>query len=487
MYRVIASALVVAVCFAMTAVAQPPVSGSKSETSTETGEQYAVLNTNGGWCWYQDPRVIVDSNTGAVVFASCATKAGAEGDKRAGNVEVTTVDPKTGASKTAVVGNFPTGGGWGDDHDVAALWQRPDGRYLVVYTAHNHGQRDKNPKTFYRISTHPHDATQWQDEQAFAWPTDDPIGKGFIAVTYSNLHFLPAEGDKGRLYNIARASGQTWRIATSDDYGETWAYRGILTLPPAGGRAYSNGYPKFCDNGKDRIDFILTEAHPRDYNNGVYHGYIKDGQTHDAAGNVIDADTFDNTAPRPEQFTALFVPAEIAEGAYHTGWTTELIRDDDGQLHALFTCRVGTESVGKRNKTRNPQGDKDHRLFYARLDGKAWVKTELAKMGPGLYHYEEDYTGLGAIDPRDGKTVYISTPIDPHSGEKLKHHELFKGVTDDAGKTWQWTAVTEGSSADNLRPRLVLLDDDRLMLLWLCGSYPSMHRYEQQAVSRVVD
>ncbi len=443
------------------------------------------LNNNGGWCWYQDPRVIVDSANNSVIFASIASRGGAEGEQRAGNVEVTCFDPASGKASTVAVGRFATDGG--DDHDVAALWERPDGRYLVVYTAHNHGQSDRRPQTFYRISTHPHNAAIWQPEQTFDWPTDDPVGNDWIAVTYSNLHHLSAEGGElGRLYNIARASGQTWRIATSDDAGSTWTYRGILTLPPEGGRAYSNGYPKFCSNGVDRIDFIITEAHPRDYNNGIYHGYIQGGQTFDASGNVIDPHTFSEQAPRPEQFTPVFVPQAQAEGAYHTGWTAELVRDPKGGLHALFTCRVGLKSIETRAPAGNVPGDTDHRLFYARLEGDTWRKTELGRMGYGLYWCEEDYTGLGAIDPRDPRIVYISTFFDPRDGRRLICRQLFQGVTDDEGKTWAWTSLTDGAMVDNLRPRVAPLNDGRRLLLWLHGTYRTMNLYDQKVLGMIL-
>lgn len=447
-----------------------------------------VLNNNGGWCWYQDPRVIVDSVNGNVIFASVASMGGSEGEHRAGNVEVTCFDPTTGATGTVAVGRFATGNGLGDDHDVAALWERPDGRYLVVYTAHNHGLREKRPLTHYRVSTHPHDASQWQPERTFAWPTDDPVGNGWVAVTYSNLHHLSAEGgEHGRLYNIARASGQTWRIATSDDAGSTWTYRGILSLPPTGGRAYSNGYPKFCDNGVDRIDFIITEAHPRDYNNGIYHGYIQGGRTYDAAGNVIDPCTFSDEAPQPERFTPIFVPEPAADGAYHTAWTTELVRDGGGGLHALFTCRVGLKSMESRAPTTNLPGDSDHRLFYARLEGDRWRTKELARMGYGLYWSEEDYTGLGAIDPVDPRHVYLSTFFDPRDGRRVVCRQLFQGVTHDGGETWSWTALTGRVLVDNLRPRIAPLKDGRRLLLWLQGTYRTMNVYDQRVVGMMLD
>lgn len=482
------------------------------------------LHANAGWCWFQDPRVIVGrgdaaedtpkgttgepSGSGgtsggggqAVVFGSIASEAGIDGDTRRGDVDVTCYDTVSGRVTRHALAKILCGG-QGDDHHAPALWRRPDGRYLVMYTGHNYGGGqhtgsagpDRAPLSFYRITTRPDDIRDWQPEQTFAWPTRDPVGEGRIAVTYSNLLHLADEGaGRGRLYNFARAAGQTWQFATSDDWGQTWAYRGILTLPPPGGRAYSNGYLKFAGNGKDRIDFIATQAHPRDYNNGVYHGYIQHGKTHDAAGNVIDPETASLDAPPPEAFTRVWTPEEVGEQTYHHGWTTELTRDSRGNLHALFTTRFGTESSPIQT-IRPGIGDNDHRLFYARLDGARWRTTELCPMGPGLYDSEEDYTGLGAIDPRDGRTIYASTPFDPRDRSPLKRHTLFKATTTDAGASWSWTPLLDAAAdaqteveADDLRPLIARLDAQNALLLWLRGTYRTMCHYDLKAMAKPV-
>ncbi|MGJ3241798.1 MAG: BNR-4 repeat-containing protein [Opitutales bacterium] len=382
--------------------------------------------------------------------------------------------------------NIPTSGE-ADDHNVAGLWQRPDGRYLALYTGHNYGNGAHNgdtaPITFYRICTRPNDVTAWEPERQIHWPTDDPVGNGWVSVTYSNLHHLTAEGgEKGRLYNIARAAGQVWTLATSDDWGETWTVRGPLTLPPSGGRAYSNGYVKFWSNGIDRIDFLMTEAHPRDYNNGLYHGYIQGGKTHDSFGRVIDPDTLGPTGPQPEAFTPVWTPSQILEAHYHHGWTVQILRDPENTPCALFTTRFGTE-VGPHSRTRPAPGDNDHRLFYARQEGDQWKSIEVCKMGPGLYDTEEDYTGLAAIDPRDGRTLFVSSPFDPHSGKPLDGHQLFKVMPD--GEGWSWEPLTDHSGSQKLRPIAKVLKDGQLILLWLQGRYRSMHDYDQQVMARV--
>jgi hypothetical protein len=453
-----------------------------------------ILNENGGWCWYQDKRVIVDDENGNVLFTSVPNLSGKAGKSRDADIEVTAVDPASLESKTAVMATIALNGR-GDDHNVGALWRRPDGRYLCMYTGHNYGNghhgpppgRDTSPDSFYRITTLPGDIGDWGAEQSFTWPSNNPVGDGRAWVTYSNLHHLSDEGgDKGRLYNIARSAGNVWQIATSDDWGENWTYRGILSLPPSGGRAYSNGYVKFADNGRDRIDFIITEAHPRDYNNGVYHGYMCDGKSFDAAGTVIDKNLYSEAAPPPETFTPVFKPNPVEEDSYHHAWTVDLEWGEDGALYGLYSTRYGTRT-SPIHKRQSLPGNADHRLFLARFDGSEWQSSELAKMGPGLWDYEEDYTGLGAFDPADGRTVYVSTPIDPRDGKELDHHELFKGNASEDYTVWTWIPVTECSDEDQLRPRLAVLGPNRALLVWLRGTYGSQHNYDLAVMGQRVD
>ena len=447
------------------------------------------LNANGGWCWYQDPRVIVDPSDGAVLFASVANRSGADGERRNGDIDVTRFSPPDRAETTALA-KIPTLG-LGDDHNAAALWQRPDGRYLAVYTGHLYGSglndsargKDTAPTSFSRVSRAPHDAAEWGPERGFSWPANDPTGNGNHDVTYANLLHLAEEGgERGRLYNFARAAGRAMHVAYSDDWGDTWAYGGILSLPPGTGRAYSNGYFKFCGNGRDRIDFIATEAHPRDYNNGVYHGFIRAGKSHDAAGNVIDGDLFREAAPPPEAFTPVFAPSD--ERGHHHAWTTQLERGRDGRLYALFTTRYGDARAPGRFTHPGP-GEADHRLFLAVLEDGAWRASEIARMGPGLHPDQEDYTGLAALDPRDGATVYVSTCVDPRDDASLARWELFAGKRGDEG-VWRWSPITWDSPEENLRPQLAVIDDDAAALLWLRGTYPHQRDYAERVVGRIL-
>ena len=56
----------------------------------------------------------------------------------------------------------------------------------------------------------------------------------------------------------------------SSDDGESFSYFGRLSSTPTTG--YVAGYYKYWSNGTDRIDFVATEAHPRDNDNSLWHG-----------------------------------------------------------------------------------------------------------------------------------------------------------------------------------------------------------------------
>jgi hypothetical protein len=419
-----------------------------------------LINDNAGWCWYQDEKIIYDPVDGSIITSTSGQSYGLGGSARGNDVDATTFNIATG-KRTRVLA-CDRGG---DDHNMGALWIRPDGRYLHIYTGHN---ADVN--SYYRTTIYPNDGSAWSNELYYNWVDISGFPED-TRFTYSNVLYLSAEGTgSGRLYNIIRGFGRNPQISYSDDCGVTWHYGGRLTVP-SGSSSYSNGYYKFNSNGIDRIDFITTEHHPRDYNNSIYHGYIKGGKSYNSYGEVVDDNIFDQDSPVPEDFTPVFLAGPQVAGSHHTAWTAELERDSEGHPVCLFTTRYGTEPWGD-GSGQAVIGAADHRIFYARFDGSAWNYTELAKMGTGLHYPEQDYTGIGCIHPNDANLIYISTYFDPRDGTELANHEIFKGVTSNNGASWTWTQITTDSTVRNLRPVIPKWDADNTAVFWLRGYYP---------------
>ena len=274
--------------------------------------------------------------------------------------------------------------------------------------------------------------------------------------------------EKGRIYMFHRSNGLNPNYLISDDDAQTWRYGGKLFVGLTG---YS-AYVKYANNGKDTIHFVCTEDHPRNYDNSLYHAFICKGNVYASDGKLVGPlATSTNATLRPWDFTRIY-----QGGSNNVAWMTDIELDSRERPVVLFTVQMNSAGLPRG------QGGEDHRFHYARWDGKRWIENEIAYAGKRLYANEDDYTGLGAIDPQDVNVIYISTDADIHTGAPLispadgkRYHELFRGVTEDNGKNWTWIAVTANSTSDNLRPVVPHGKAARTALVWMRGSYRNNH------------
>jgi hypothetical protein len=400
---------------------------------------------NGAWTWFNTERAIVDAEASRVLVGSVSS-----GGSAAGDVVVQWYDPDDRRT-----GNFVLHEGLeNDDHDDPALMLRPDGRYLAVYAGHN-----RDDLTRWRLSSEPHDPTSWGEERTF---------DNGEATTYSNTFRLPEDRDgAGRTYTVTRTRNWDPNVLVSTDAGTSFSYGGRLLQRGGGG---DRPYPRYAADD-ERIHLTVTEEHPRDFDNGVYHAYLSDGVLYDSHGDVLNEDVLDGTmdAPDPAELTTVFDVDDDASGRMTRSWTVDTALDGEGQPVALF-------------QTRHEDDWQDHRFFYARFDGDSWEHHHIAKAGAGLYDGERDYTGLGSIDPDDPSRLVISTTVDPETDGELANHELFLGETGDGGASWEWTALTEESGTDNLRPLWPAWSDERSALVWMRGQYNSYTSWNTQVV-----
>lgn len=453
-------------CFFVCIVAGCNIFPAQREENQQPNAPLTVFNDNGAWCWYQDPRVLVDPVNNTMLISSIAGAEGPDGQTRAGDVDVVTYHLSTGKTDRFVLRHAlrPV-----DDHNAAALLIRPDGRYLAMYTRHN-----QDAFSYWRISTRPHDATDWQPEQTFDWTqylaAVDPTNH----VTYSNLFYLSSEN---RTYDFSRALNCDPSILISADHGDHWTYGGKLLTEPRVG--YVNGYTKYASNGVDRIDFLTTNHHPRDFNNSIFHGFIQNGQLHRSDGTVINDNVLSGNAPSQTKLTTVFAANSVYDGQIMThAWTICVHIDRDGRPYGLISTRAGDVPENTNFS--------DHRAFYVRYDGSAWQVHPLAKLGACLWPAEEDYTGLSDVDPGDPNIVYVSTPIDPRDGSVRKCHEIFKGVTRDGGCHWQWSAITHDSPMDNLRPVCVSCGAGQSAVLWFRGTMSRSQHFNSAIVGTFI-
>jgi hypothetical protein len=408
-----------------------------------------LLNDNGAWSWFEDERAIVDTVAGKIVVSSVADGSGTGGAARNGDVEVAALDLASNMVTRFTLSDALQA----DDHNSAALWRRPDGRYLALYAKHG-----SDNFTRYRIANNPGDITGWSPEQTF---------NNAAGTTYSNLHFLPSDNaGAGRLYNFTRSTNFDPNILTSNDFGSTWSYGGKLLTEGGGG---DRPYVRYFSNGQ-RIHFITTERHPRNFDNSIYHGYVQDGQLFNSHGAVVDANLFNASGVAPANLTKVFSTGTQFGGAtMRRAWTIDVAIDEAGLPYGVFQARANDDNA-------------DHRFFYARFNGTTWSVHELAKAGGFLYAAEDDYTGLAALDPHDPNRLFISTKIDPRTDLPLPHYEIFEGTTTNGGTSWSWAPITFNSTVDNLRPIVPAWDDDHTALLWMRGRYSTYTNYDLDIV-----
>jgi hypothetical protein len=302
---------------------------------------------------------------------------------------------------------------------------------------------------------------------------------------------LPAEND--RIYNFHRGRGFNPNCTISDDGGASWRYGwrllewtrdDLANDPRYTGLDGRRPYVRYASNGRGAIHFLLTDDHPRAYDNSIYHGYYKGGKLHVSDGRELASPTNDGSSPlKPHDFTELF-----RGDADHVAWTSDIRVDRTGYPYVAFSVQVD----GAETRSVRATGGLDHRYYYGRWDGGQWNVHPMAYAGTKLYAGEDDYTGLVALDPDDPTTVVISTNADPKTGLPLvssvdgqRHWELFQGSTADGGVTWRWIPLTSNSSEDQLRPVIPSWPEGPRVILWARGTLESYRDYHLDIVALV--
>jgi hypothetical protein len=437
------------------------------------------FDDNGIWTWYSDERTVVDTNGNKLVVGCVENGAGLGGTNRDGNISATVWDILGGSGPrfTLKYGLLSFGGG--DDHNAPGLLVMPNGHYLAMYTGHNADKltlyRNYNPATGI-----------WSPEATNDWSTQ-PGGDDFN-TTYSNPNNMTAEG---RTYDFARGNGGgSPNSVISTDFGNTWTYGGMLTSNNIPG--YVQGYFKYWGNGVDRIDIICTEAHPRDYDTSMYHGYVSNDMSFNSFGTLMDTNILDKlNIPRPQNFTPIFLAGTVMPPGQtnYRCWNDDVCRYANGTIECIITARINDNTQGN-DANINP----DHAFFFCRFDGTKWTPTYLCQAGYKLYSSEADYVGLGCLNPDDPNIIYISTKFDPRAVQpgvtdtNLQYsaqHEIWKGVTTNHGASFTWTPITQNSYRDNLRPLMPAWDNNNSALLWFRGTYTSAQSVDGAALGIV--
>jgi hypothetical protein len=413
------------------------------------GTVYKYID-DGNWCWFQDERAVIDTVNKKLVIGT-ANNSASSVDLTIFNIETKKVESTKRFSKL----EYP------DDHNSPGILIAPNGNYIAMW-AHHYDSRHH-----YSIYSN----GSWSNESYVNWSTWGSVTD--CKVAYSNLYYL---SDEKRILSCGRVFDRAPNFIYSDDNGQSWKYGGQLTTNTS--NSYNKGYYKYWGNGKDRIDMVFTEEHPRDQKTSIYHGYIQNKKMYNTEGVLADDDIYSKTKiPTFGAFTKVFSHGTKVNGVeMGRCWQHDIARYDDNTIAILFKARA------------NDQID-DHRNFYARYDGKTWKVTYIGKAGKHIYGNEHDYVGLGSLNPDDPTRIYICSAHNPgdDAAPAAPKREIWRGTTKDHGATWTWEPVTANSTKDNFRPIVPKWKPGKEAVLWFRGTYETAQKVYSEVVGTFYD
>jgi hypothetical protein len=432
-----------------------------SSNSALAQTNFAMLNTDGGWCWFSDPRALF--HNGKLYYGYV---------KSNGKTALDVFDPSTGSNTNLWSSGFTQI----DDHNVPGLCVKSDGRLLAIYARHL-----ADEYFAYRTSnsTNPVTSGDWNAEQQ--------IPDSGSAMTYANPFQLTNEG--GKIYNFSRNLNFNPTVYTSTDGGSSWSSGQILIQSGSG---TVRPYVKYCSDGAGRIDFNYTDGHPRNEANSLYHMFYQGGSLYKTDGTLIKSFgilPLDHDSGERGSVIYQYSASDTNDFNVHvpTGraWCWENVCDTNGYPVSVFQVQV------------DGSGYASSRIFYyyARWTGTGWQKRFIAQAGRALYSVESDYGGGICVDPENPNVIYLSSnaqyPFDLTTTTNFAsatnvplaaRYEIYKGVTTNGGLSFTWSATTTNSTMDNCRPYIPRRNGGEPCVLWWRGTYSTYSSFNTAIV-----
>jgi len=376
---------------------------------------------NGAWSWFSDPR--------AVRYVGSSDKTYIGYVNSSGDVIVSSYDNANGTTV-----NFTLKSAYHvDDHINPAILIRPDGKIQCFYSKHSNGDTILS-----RISSSAEDISAFDSEF-----TVYNTVVGAFGVAYVNPVYLSAEA---KYYLFWRAGDRSQYYATSTD-GITWS-GGAEML----GNSPDRPYLKYTSNGVDRIDFCYTNGHPNEETNSIYHVYYKSGNFYKTDGTLIKA-----IASLP---LAVSDGTRVYDGTTTNSWNWDIATDANGYPVIVFATFPTTS---------------DHRYWYGRWNGTAWVVNQITPAGQGLYAAEIYYSAGISLDHDNPSIVYLSKKYG-------NSYRLYQYETLNNGASWTKELITESGGTLTIRPVSINNHGSNLKLLYLSGTYATYTSFATEVV-----
>jgi BNR repeat-containing family member/PKD domain/Concanavalin A-like lectin/glucanases superfamily len=371
---------------------------------------------DGAWSWFGDPRAITHDGMTYVGWVD-----------REGDIKVSSYDHVTGERVTAQLAARLNR----DDHANPSIHVRPDGRLVVFYSRH------VGPAMHLRVSTSPGDVSSWGAPQTVLTNTS-----GVYGYTYPNPIRLEAEN---RTYLFWRGGNYNPTYAVQDDGSSSWSTsRNFIVMP--GERPYA----KYAESGGNTIHVAYTNAHPNEFASvNLHYVRIRGGVIERANGD--DVGSLGGAPIHPTSGDVVFDQTEPC-------WVHDVAADSSGNPVIVFASFPSAA---------------DHRYWYARWTGSAWVRHQITAAG-GTFREDGGspyYSGGLTLDHDDPSRVYLSRQ--DGAGFRVE-----TWTTADGGATWSSAPVAaNGKNVRPVSPRGFSAFSGDLSVVWMNGSYPNYVDY----------
>lgn len=392
--------------------------------------QIKTLAKDGAWLWFNNEIVLADQN--AIYIASEDSK---------GNAQVLLYRIKSQTDDNRYIdynlSSWPERSRKLPSHAYPSILKLSNGNLLAVY-------HRSSTKMFYRTGEVIERGTE---NQRLNWGKEITLELK-NGMNYNNL--IQLSGENNRLYNFFSIFKQSPALVISEDNASTWSDDYIFMSQ--GGKETSP-YMRYADNGKDRIDVIYTDGHPRnEFQNNIYHIYYSEGKFKRSDGSDI-CKLSDKSQFPPESGTKIYDGNNAGPG-----WVWDIEYDQSNNpVAAYISSADGADGY-------------DLRYRYAKWNSKtkSWKEGQIAYAGSHLYIPENHFAGGITIDPENVNIVYISSNVNPETGKPTdtQKYQIYRGRTKNDGKTWKWEQLTFDTDKDNFRPVVPRNHGCKICVIW---------------------
>lgn len=407
-----------------------PTPDDPSATSGESSvspDGVEIVASDGVWCWFADPRALVDQ---AALYVGWID---GEGNVMLGRRANWNHDDTRAPLETVVVHEQLQV----NDHASPGLFAHGDGRISVFYSAHN------GDDAFVRTTGVAADLSSLGDVRRLEVEVEGTHGFTYLS---------PRRVDATSSAIMLSWRGADWQptFSWSHDDGNTWGAARTLFRSPG-----ERPYTKVAFDGRRRTHFAFTRGHPGEVaDNDVYYVAMEDGVFWGADGRLI-ADAED--LPLSPQHVDLVYDASQG-GA--PAWIWDVAGDANGDPVIVFATFAAND---------------DHRYHYATWHDGAWQHHEVLAAGGYIDGDLQPYYSGGIALLHDDPRVMVA------SYELDGRFEIARLTTRSRGLTVDVDALTQRSSVDNVRPVFAL---GSRTALWLRGEYHGYGEYALEVVAR---